>query len=210
MSSFYSKEFKEAIANLPSKEKDKLILRLLKRDLPLINRLTYELLDNNSIEERRESLKDKLASGVAYMQRTNSVGQYLMEVRYLSGLINDHVFMTKDKFGQAYYSLWLVNEVLEQNSYLLNRATNFKVRKFNVYLIAKVYKILGWIQKLHEDFALEFEDELKRLGKLINSNPFMASLAAENELDITWLLSCEIPENIAQIEKEVRKVGGLK
>jgi len=50
---FYTKEFETAISHLPAKEKDKLILRLLKKDLILANRLQFELVDNGNIEERR-------------------------------------------------------------------------------------------------------------------------------------------------------------
>ena len=38
----FDKDFKEAISHLPSSEKDKLILRLLKKDLVLANRLYFE------------------------------------------------------------------------------------------------------------------------------------------------------------------------
>ena len=37
----FSKEFKKAIQELSSTEKDKLIFRLLKRDLDLVNRLHF-------------------------------------------------------------------------------------------------------------------------------------------------------------------------
>ena len=53
----FSKEFKKAIQELPNTEKDKLIFRLLKRDLDLANRLHFELVDTETVEEkRRESL----------------------------------------------------------------------------------------------------------------------------------------------------------
>ena len=44
----FDKEFKTAIENLPSTEKDKLIFRLLKKDLDLVNRLYFELVDTES------------------------------------------------------------------------------------------------------------------------------------------------------------------
>ena len=210
MSSFYTKEFKEAIANLPSKEKDKLILRLLKKDLALAKRLDYELVQDEPMEEYREKLQQELDSGINYIRRLHSVGALFMEARHLSGSINDHVYTTKDKFGEAYFNLWIINEILTYRDDLLQRATHFKTRKFCVYLIAKVYKVLGLIVKLHEDFFMEFESELKRLGKLINANDVLRMLARENELDVAWLLNAEIPENIAEIAKEVRANGGLK
>ncbi|WP_282454602.1 hypothetical protein [Flavobacterium pygoscelis] len=41
----FSKEFKKALQELPSAEKDKLIFRLLKIGLDLTNRLYFELVD---------------------------------------------------------------------------------------------------------------------------------------------------------------------
>ena len=43
----FSPEFKAAISDLPSAEKDKLIFRLLKKDENLANRIYFELLDIN-------------------------------------------------------------------------------------------------------------------------------------------------------------------
>lgn len=45
----YPKEFKEALSNLPSKEKDKLILRLL-----------FELVSTKTVEEQRDKLEERL------------------------------------------------------------------------------------------------------------------------------------------------------
>lgn len=46
----FDPEFKKALSQLPSGEKDKLILRLLKHDLTLANRLAFELLSADSAQ----------------------------------------------------------------------------------------------------------------------------------------------------------------
>jgi hypothetical protein len=53
----FEKEFKEALLDLPIKEKDKLLLRLLKRDVPLANQLYFELVSTQTVEERRAELE---------------------------------------------------------------------------------------------------------------------------------------------------------
>jgi hypothetical protein len=53
----FDKDFKIAISNLPSKEKDKLLLRLLKKDLTLASRLYFELVNTDSVDERRDELE---------------------------------------------------------------------------------------------------------------------------------------------------------
>ena len=50
----FDPEFKKALQLLPEKEKDKLILRLLKRDLQLANRLQFELVETDSVQDKRE------------------------------------------------------------------------------------------------------------------------------------------------------------
>ncbi|MBP4140628.1 hypothetical protein J3S90_02300 [Flavobacterium sp. P4023] len=53
----FSKEFKKALQELPSAEKDKLIFRLIKIDLDLANRLYFELVDIETIEEKRATFE---------------------------------------------------------------------------------------------------------------------------------------------------------
>ena len=54
----FDPEFKKALQLLPDSEKDKLILRLLKRDLNLANKLRFELVDTESVQDKREQLKN--------------------------------------------------------------------------------------------------------------------------------------------------------
>lgn len=81
-------ELKKAISNLPSKEKDKLIYRLLKYDLDLANRLLFELVSQDTVEDRRIALKKELEG---YIDRTTnfySPGYLNMDIREMSGIIN--------------------------------------------------------------------------------------------------------------------------
>lgn len=45
----FPEELKEGISQLPSKEKEKLIFRLLKHDLDLANRLLFELVSTDTV-----------------------------------------------------------------------------------------------------------------------------------------------------------------
>lgn len=209
----FSKEFKEALSNLPSKEKDALILRLLKKDLKLANRLLFELVNTNSVEDER----DKIEKRILFLTRKSaenghySIGYLNWDVRELSGLITEHVSRTKDKFGEAYLNLIMLNEVLELNkTFILNSKPPAKRRKFCIAVIARVFKILLIIQKLDQDFLMEFEENLKKLGLLIADNKFLIDEAIKNGLDVNWLLNTEIPEDIIQIHKEIRANGFLK
>ena len=53
----FSKEFKEAILNFTSQEKDKWIIRLLKKDRILSHRLYFELIDPETADDKRDQIE---------------------------------------------------------------------------------------------------------------------------------------------------------
>lgn len=208
----FPKEFKEAISLLSSQEKDKLIMRLLKKDMALANRMMFEMINEQSVDERRDEVKNRI---ISYAKRTKntfySVGYLNMDVRHLSGEISEHVSITKDKFGEVELNLVLINEILEANKKNLNVIkNNVRAQKFYTAVIARAFKILILISKLHEDSWLDFEEELNRFGKLIGENDNLMKTAIYNGLDVNWLIRFEIPEDIVSIHKELRQNGFLK
>ncbi|MGZ0015587.1 hypothetical protein [Yeosuana sp. AK3] len=211
MSNFYPKEFKEAISQLPSKEKDKLIFRLLKKDLALANRLLFELVSTNTVDEERQKIEKRIKQRVQQITNTfYSVGYLNMDVRYLSGEISEHVHRTKDKFGEVSLNLLLLTEVLHKNHLNILRDTPGKTRNFCVAVIARVFKILILINKMHPDYRLDFSTGLEKVGKLISNNKYLMDAAIKNGLDLNWLFTHDIPENIDSIHKEIRRLGFLK
>ena len=46
------------------KEKDKLILRLLKRDIKLARRLKFELVDTDSVQDKRDLVEGVVIKGI--------------------------------------------------------------------------------------------------------------------------------------------------
>ena len=209
---FYQKEFKEAISRLPSKEKDKLILRLLKRDIPLANRLLFELVDTQSVEDRRKIVVERIRTSIGRITEQFYRISYLnMDVRYLSGEISEHVSTTKDKYGEVSLNILLLTEVLRQNrENILTARPPIKLYKFCVAVVARVFKILLLINKMDEDLFLDFRDDLVILGRLLVNNDKIMNAAIKNGLDINWLLLPEIPDDIIVIHKELRSNGLLK
>lgn len=207
----FSPEFKQAISDLPSVEKDKLILRLLKKDEILANRIYFELLDTNTVEDRRLILEVELFEAInEHANRFNSPGYLLIETRWGSGKITEHVKITKDKYGEPYLNLILLIKTLKTNELNLNQCTFGKSYTFNIYIVARVYKILTLIQALHEDLHVEFNDALHELGFLFANSPHLMKVSINNQLNINWLLSGEIPADIVDQQKELRKMGFLR
>jgi hypothetical protein len=207
----FSPEFKQAISDLPSAEKDRLILRLLKKDERLANRIYFELLDTNTAEDRRLILETEILKSIKmFADRFSSPGYLLIDTRWVSGKITEHVKITKDKYGEPYLNLILLINTLKKNEFNLNQSMFNKSYSFAIYVVARVYKILSLIQALHEDVHVEFKELLYELGVLIGKIPNLMKVAINNQLNLNWLLDGEIPEDIVDRQKELRKMGFLR
>ena len=207
----FSKEFKKAIQELPNTEKDKLIFRLLKRDLDLANRLHFELVDTETAEDKRVAFEIEMLRKINYFsERFYSFGYLLQDTRFLSGEITYHVKITKDKFGEISLNLRMLIQLLTINNERIKSVTYSKAYTFCIYVIARAFKILLLIKTIDEDYFIDFKEDLSLLGELIGQNPMLMRTAINNGLDINWLISAEFPDNIAAIHKEIRANGFLK
>lgn len=204
-------ELKEAISHLSSKEKDKLIFRLLKKDINLANRLLFELVSVESVESRREKVRSDMQRSIdRAIKHFYSTGYLNMDVRELSGLINEHVNITKDKYGEITLNLWMINTVLEKSKENILSETYTAAYKFCTAVIARAYKIIVLVKKQHEDYLVDFEDDMQKFGRIIGENPYLMQCATYNGFDVNWLLSSKVPDNIEQIYRNVRARGYLK
>ena len=109
----FTPEFKAALALLPSKEKDKLLWRLIKRDELLAHRLEYELLAPYDAVDKRNELADKIRQSATFMLKQEDIlSSVLSQFRYMSGDITRHVYITKDKVGEILLNFVLLKEAI--------------------------------------------------------------------------------------------------
>ena len=118
----FDQDFKDAIGRLTDKEKDKLILRLLKKDINLANQLYFQLLETRSAEQLRTEIElitiRKITSASIYFY---SPGVLMMYLREISGTISEHVSTTKDKYGDPYLNcIMLINALQKNKEQLIN------------------------------------------------------------------------------------------
>ena len=207
----FDKEFKKALQELPSTEKDKLILRLLKKDLVLANQLLFQLVDTDTVEQKRTIIATELTRYLnKSADRLYSLGVFLMDMRFASGKINDHVAITKDKYGEISLNIQLLIESIKHTKlYILNSKPKDSYT-LSIYILARAFKILLLIKAQHEDLHLDFKQLVEKLGHLIGENEVLMRLAINNSLDVNWLIQFKIPENIVAIHKEIRANGFLK
>mgnify|MGYP001759729450 FL=1 len=206
----YSKEFKQALSEFSSKEKDKLIFRLLRKDKLLSKKLYFELIEEETTDDKRNTMESYLKERITDLSKHIGNPKYfLVLVRKLSGEITEHVKVTTDKFGDVFLNLFLVNTILEHND-KLSRQRFDAVYKLYIYLINKIIKALIQIQKLDEDYWLEFDEILTDIDFQLHENLYLEKLCINNGLDFNWLKCENIPDHFELIVKDIRSQGFLK
>ena len=206
----YSKEFKQALSEFSSIEKDRLIFRLLKKDKLLSKKLYFEIIDPETTDHKRdqmeENVTEKLASAARYIGNPK---YYLSTIRTISAEITEHVKVTSDKFGEVYLNLFLVDQILENNdSFAQQRFDN--VYKLYIYLINKIVRALLLIKKIDEDYWMEFDEILGKIDDKVHENRYLEKLFINNGIDFNWLQSENLPENLDLIIKNIKSQGFLR
>jgi len=187
-----SDELKEAISLLSNKEKDKLLFRLIAKDTALVERLTFELLEEGeSKEDRREDIYKMIDKGFD-KYRYYSPGYLLLVLRSISGDINRHVKTTKDKYGEIQLNLLMLNKSLGLFGDKIRNVPSHKSRTFNSYVVKRAIKLVKLLGKLHEDYLLDFQEDIQKLGHYIDAQRHMQYLAEELGLDIEMLKRGEV------------------
>lgn len=204
-------DFKAALALLPSKEKDKLLWRLIKRDELLARRLEFELLaPYDAIDKRNELaelIQDRISSVVGRRERLAAV---LSQFRYLSGDITRHVYITKDKIGEILLNFLLLQQAMQllgNPSYLFGGRVT---QKYVMYMLNKLYRTCMLVNKLHIDYHIELEDDAHKLGEIMQTNPDLMKYVKHHKFNVNWLIDFDIPDDLDQYYKTVKQQGLLK
>jgi hypothetical protein len=154
-------QLKKAIVQMPAKEKDKLLLRLITKDKTLADRLHFELIeDSSTIPERREDIMATIVRTSKFNQ--NTPGWILMDMRNLSGDIAYHVKVTKDKMGGLELNLFLLNTFLEKYPDILKTYSS-RADTCALYIAKKALVIVNQLEKLEEDYRVDYIKDANRM-----------------------------------------------
>lgn len=186
-----SNEIKKAISGLPDKEKDRLLYRLLAKEPDLVEQLEFRLLEHSATTEaRREDVREEIEAALELVvKRYHSPGFLLLDVRSLSGKINHHVKITRDKYGEIALNLYLFNRVFELFGAKVKRAWPHRARTFNEYVVKRAKKLLNLMEKISEDYHADFQDDLHQLAEHIRQQPQMVRLAKQLDVDLDQMSS---------------------
>jgi hypothetical protein len=176
-------ELKEAILNMPQKEKDKLLLRLLVKDALLVAKLEHELLKDES--DTQAIFLKKEADIKRYVGKEDSPGLLLMTFRYINGDITRYEKITKDKLGAIKLTLFMLNSGLSSNMAKL-KVTQYEGYTLATYVVARASSILNKLAKTHEDYYIEVEEQVNLMLRHIYEFPQAAKMAQEAGLPKRW------------------------
>src|SRR5690606_18701292 len=184
---------KKAILELPQAEKDKLLVRLINKGGMLVKQLHFQLLEDEfDLQERTAALLDRLrqlldrsAGYIPNILRSRNADALMGELKYGSGMINEHATITKDKMSELRCRLFLVLQsfshfgpLFEEHLYQLND-------RLLQYQTGRMKYILGKYDKLHEDLQFEFRDELNdalAFAYRSGMKPYMETQGVPNEV----------------------------
>ncbi len=201
----YSKEFKLAISAFSAQEKDKLIIRLLKKDRILSHRLYFELIDPETADDKRTQLETLIKTEVsAAAKRYGRTKYFLTHIRKISSKITEHVKITTDKFGEVSLNLLLITETLK------NLPKSGDHYKLYIYFLTKIFRALILTKKLESDYHLELREDFENVQKQILANKTLEEMTLHHGLFFAWFEPENIPDHIDMILKEIKSEGLLR
>lgn len=175
------KDLKLAIVAIPSKEKDKLLLRLIAKDKVLTEHLHFKLLeDESALTDRFESLKLEIENAAEYITKDRySAKDTLVVMRKLNGKINHHYKVTKDINTEVELRMCLLLEMplLFKESVL--SAAYAHVGKLATYFVRTTISALNKYRKLHEDLQFDLGVQFSELLKKIDESKPVSRIARE-------------------------------
>ena len=146
-------ELRKALFQLPEKEKDQLLARLVAQDAVLTEQLTFRLLEGPAaLESRRTSLRAQVDDPVRGFHQTPN--DLLVILRQLQARRAYHARITGDVFGEIELSWRLLANVFRHQAEVTARLHG-PTQPLLQHLTKRTHEALKHTARLHEDYHLE-------------------------------------------------------
>jgi len=173
------KDLKTAITDLPIKEKDKLLLRLIAKDKVLTEHLHYKLLESESdLEDRKEKIKTDATEQVSELKILNAK-EALVKVRKMITSVNHFYKVTKDPIGEVELKLFILNIIPFDYRKSIFGYRDYMIL-FSSFYIKTVTITFNKYNKLHEDLQFDLRENLNNLLDRIYSSKLASAAEASN------------------------------
>ncbi|MBG6237044.1 hypothetical protein IWX76_003650 [Pedobacter sp. CAN_A7] len=175
------KDLKQAIVDIPPKEKDKLLLRLIAKDKVLTEHLHFKLLENEQdLNARHLALKSEIdgAMELLNMDKRLSSKDTLTVFRKLNGQINHHYKVTKAVNSEVELRIYLLHQIpLVFNENVFSSLYKYQ-DKLSTYYLRTTLSMMNKYKKLHEDWQFDLSGDVDNLLNRIYTSK-LAHAAAE-------------------------------
>jgi len=173
------KDLKSAITDLPIKEKDRLLLRLVAKDKVLTEHLHYKLLETEiDLEERKENIKADVTEQIADLKKLNAK-EALVKVRKMITSVNHFYKVTKDPIGEVELKIFILQIVPFEYRKSIFGYRDYMIL-FSSFYIKTVSVTINKYKKLHEDLQFDLSEDLNNLLDKIYSSKLAASAEASS------------------------------
>jgi hypothetical protein len=176
-------ELEKAILDLPAKEKNKLLLRLIAKSELLIDQLQFRLLEGSAadIDYRVDAIREEFDIMAGIFGASNG-RQSLGLFKNLSAKINYHKKVTADKLSELRLIVEMLNFVKGKHSFILGNDGSIFAEKFRVLFIKKIIAAIKLLKAVHEDYHLEFVPVLDELLHFCHEKTYTKYLSMSYEL----------------------------
>ena len=149
-------DLRRALFQLPEKEKDQLLARLVALDPVLTEQLAFRLLEGpEALETRRATLRAQVDDPVrGYHQTPNDL---LVILRQLQARLAYHTKITDDAFGEVELSWRLLANVFRHQPDTTARLHG-PTQPLLQHLTKRAHEALKQTAKLHEDYHVELAE----------------------------------------------------
>ena len=149
-------ELRKALFQLPEKEKDQLLARLVAQDAVLTEQLIFRLLEGPAaLENRRTSLRAQVDDPVRGFHQTPN--DLLVILRQLQARLAYHARITGDAFGETALSWRLLANVFRHQAEVTARLHG-PTQPLLQHLTKRTHEALKQTARLHEDYHLELAE----------------------------------------------------
>ncbi len=178
-----NKELETAILDLPSKEKNKLLLRLLAKNQLLVDQMQFKLLEGtqSDIDFRVSQLKEEIE--LSYDLFGARYGrQSLLFFKSNSAKINYHKKVTADKLSELRLIMYLLIFTKSKYNQIITSDQSIFSEKLRVLIIKKTITAIKLLKGVHEDYFIEFEPVFETLLSYFHEQTYTKYIAMSLDL----------------------------
>ena len=149
-------DLRRALLDLPTKEKDQLLTRLVAQDPVLTEQLSFRLLEGeNALEVRRQRLRQQVDDPVRGFHQTPN--DLLVILRQLQTRLAYHAKITDDALGEVELSWRLLANVFRHQAAAVARLHG-PTQPLLQHLTRRTHEALKQTARLHPDYHLELAE----------------------------------------------------